>query len=430
MSAETIETPPAETPSHKAGFFRQSGWMMITAIGGGVLMFGVQILARLLPDEEYGAFAALIQVTNWMTIPALGLQMVFAQQAAAATTDEQRRQLVGTLRAVMLGTFVIWLGMVAISYLSRDFLIHALKLTNPAALWVTVVVGFTMLWQPIFQGLLQGRHNFMWLGWVAIFNGAGRLFIGGFIVMKLHGQATGLMAGVLIGLVVSLGTGLWQNLDLFGAPHDKFHALGWLKRVVPLTCGFGASTFIFTADAIVVQNFLGGGADGADYLFGGTLCRAIVLFTAPIAAVMFPKLVSHRASAGGKKHNLLGITLLATGALCLVAVAGLAVTCPLIFKLQHKDQSGVIVPLIPLFATGMVFLGMGNVLMNNLMAHSRFKVVPFLLALAAGYWIALQFYHATFKLVIQTFCVFTFAYLCVCALFNWVLDPEPPGSEA
>ena len=87
MPAETLESPNMTEASHKSTFFRQSGWMMISAVAGGALMFAVQIFSKkFLSDEEYSAFGALIQVTNWITIPALGLQMVFAQQTAAAVT--------------------------------------------------------------------------------------------------------------------------------------------------------------------------------------------------------------------------------------------------------------------------------------------------------------------------------------------------------
>jgi hypothetical protein len=120
----------------------------------------------------------------------------------------------------------------------------------------------------------------------------------------------------------------------------------------------------------------------------------------------------------------MGLTLLVTGGLCCIAVAGLWLTAPIIFHLLKKDLAGIMLPLMPLFALGMVPLGMGNVLLYNLMAHSRFKIVPVLVVLAICYWLALQHFHDTFKMVIQTFDLFTIIYLAICALFNWVLDKE------
>ncbi|HEX4646829.1 MAG TPA: hypothetical protein VH598_14595, partial [Verrucomicrobiae bacterium] len=304
LAEKTAETPRMTEASHKLNFFRQSGWMMIATVAGGFFMWVVQcIVSKVLPTSEYSAVGTLFQLLNWMTIPALGLQMVFAQQTSAAITETQRRQLVSTVKAVMRWTFCIWVLMAVTAFVGQKIFVAELKLSNPAALWLTVLVSLTMLWLPIFQGLLQGRQNFLWLGWVAIFNGVGRVFIVGLIVILLHGWTAGVMTGVLIGLLTALGFAAWQNRDLWSESGAPFDSRGWLWRVVPLALGFGAGQFIFSADAIVVQNYLGGEGAAAPYMFGGTLARAIVLFTGPLAAVMFPKLVHSAARAEKNELN-------------------------------------------------------------------------------------------------------------------------------
>ncbi|HWF18873.1 MAG TPA: hypothetical protein VG754_06370, partial [Verrucomicrobiae bacterium] len=324
---------------------------------------------------------------------------------------------------VMLWTFCVWLATVIAAIIYRHEWVAALKLSNPMALWLTIAVGVVMIWMQIYQGLLQGRQNILWFGWANISNGVGRVVIGGIIVVLLGGQAAGLMLGVFIGMVAAFLACVSQNFDLLKSPSAKFDATGWLKRVVPLTLGFGVSTFLFSADAIVVQNYLGANGKAADYIFGATLCRAIVLFTVPLAAVMFPKLV--HSAARSQKSNVMGMTMIGTVGLSLLAVLGLALVSPTIMRIfskgSHEDMM-TMTRLIPIFAAGMVPLGSGNVLLYNLMAHSRFKIVPALVVLAIGYWIALQHFHDSFKTVIQTFCVFTLIYFGLCALFTWVLD--------
>jgi len=277
-----------------------------------------------------------------------------------------------------------------------------------------------MVWLQLFQGLLQGRQNFLWFGWATILNGAGRVVIGGVIVIALAGQAAGLMLGVFAGLLAAIVAAALQNLDLLRMSGAPFDAWGWLKRVLPLTFGFGVSTFIFSADAVVAQNYLGANGNAADYIFGATLCRAIVLFTVPLAAVMFPKLVHSAARA--QKTDLMGLTLLGTLGLSLMAVLGLTLVGPYLMKIFSKGHYEVIVPLLPLFAGGMTLLGLGNVLLYNMMAHSRFKIVPLLLAVAAGYWWTLQHYHESFRMIVQVFCIFALAYLGLCSLFTWGVD--------
>jgi O-antigen/teichoic acid export membrane protein len=418
-------------------FFRQSGWMMIATVGSGIFMSAVHICSKKLSPAEYAAFGSLIQLINWMTIPSLGLQMMFAQQASAAITDERKHQLVGSMRAVMWGTFYIWLAMAAFAIVDRNQMMLWFKLSSYTSLWLTVAVALTMLWLPIFQGLLQGRQNFLWLGWVAIFNGVGRVVIGVAIVFLLHGHAAGLMLAVLLGLVASVGTAIWQNRDLFAQTGAPFDWRGWLRLVIPFTIGAGAFQFIFSADAIVVQNYLGANGAAAAYVIGGTLARAIVASTTPLALVMFPKLVENAARSHKHTFNLMGLTLLGTTVLAAMAAIGLTLVSPFLIKYGSNPEYISIMPLMPLFSWAMVPLAVGNVLLNNLLAHSRFKVVPAVAAVAVGYWVALQYYHDSFKTVIETLGVFSLLYLAVCAAFTWnprnqATGPVPapePGRE-
>src|ERR1044071_3297255 len=89
-------------------FFRQSGWMVIATTAGGILMWAVSKVSTWkghgMPADEYSIFLALLQVLNQMAIPASGLQMTFAQQTGAASTDQGRRELAGAFRALMSAT--------------------------------------------------------------------------------------------------------------------------------------------------------------------------------------------------------------------------------------------------------------------------------------------------------------------------------------
>src|SRR5271155_2724780 len=97
MSAAKIETTPIAKEKHHITFFRQSGWMMFAATASGLLMYCVHpIVSRGMPKGEYGVFTTLLQVVSLMSIPAIGLQTVFAQQAASAITEEQQHTLAKT----------------------------------------------------------------------------------------------------------------------------------------------------------------------------------------------------------------------------------------------------------------------------------------------------------------------------------------------
>ncbi len=416
--------PPAvvNEESHQLKFFRQSGWMMIATVVSGIFAFFVHPLARWVPETEYSAAATMIAVVNWMSIPALGLQMVFAHQTSAAVTMEQRQQLVRTFKTVLRWTFYVWLLMALVVAVENHQIQAALKLSNPWTLWFALVSGLMMLWTPILNGLLQGRQNFLWMGWVAIISGFGRVAIAAVIVIIFHGWAAGIVLGITLGLMASVAVAFWQNRDLWNEPGAPFDAMGWLKHVLPLTITCGVGQFLLSADPIIAQNYLGKDGAAAPYLFGGTLARAIVLTTAPLAAVMFPKLVHRKARSETGGPNLLGLTLLGSGILGCLAAAGLAITARWLIPLGKPEFAGTyIIALVPLFAGAMVPLSLGNVLLNNLNAHSYFKPVPVLVVLAIGYWIALLNFHDSFKMVIETLGVFNLLFLGVCLFFTWRL---------
>jgi len=421
-------TPAAESASKPTGdvatasrmrnstFFRQSGWMILASTVSGALMYGVHKAAGRMPKEEYGVFTTLLQILNQMAIPAAGLQLTFVHQAVSAESDAERARLNGTMRALIKGTFMLWGLMAALALISSNSLLARFQIANPAALWVTLLLGLASLWSPIILGVLQGRQNFLWLGWANMLNGLTRLCSITVIVLLLGGWAAGGMTGVLLGMMVALGIGLWQTADLWRGPAAAFDWLPWLKRMVPITLGFGAVTFMLTQDMLVVQEFFPREETGY-YGAAGMIGRALYFFTAPVASVLFPKLVQSAARA--QKTSVLTQ---AVGATALLGV-GAATFCTLFptvpLRLVYNESFLRVAPLVPLFAWCMLPLILSSVLVNNLLARERFAAVPFLVAVAAGYYVTLRFRHDSFESVIQTLGLFGSVLLAVCLLFSW-----------
>jgi O-antigen/teichoic acid export membrane protein len=397
-------------------FFRQSGWMMVATVASGAFMFGVHFFSKKIPESEYGILVTLLAMLNCMAIPALGLQMVFAQQTAAAITDHQKHQLTGTAQALLFWTFLMWVAMAAVVLVWHRPILERLQISNPAALWVTVCLGLTSLWSPIFGGMVQGQQNFLWFGWGAILSGIGRFASVAMIVLICHGFAAGIMTGALLGMMLSVGLFAWQSRSVWIGPKAPIEWGPWFRRVVPLTLGFASFQFMFSADPIFVQSYFDK-EKTSFYGAAGTLSRALVLFTVPVAQVMFPKIV--RAMAQSEKTNVMALSLATTAALAGAGALGLSMIAPWILKLVFKSSFLEAVPLLPWFAWSMVPLALANVLVNNLLARERFGAVPWLLLVAMAYGLALTQFHASFTMVIQTLGLFNLALLGVAARFTW-----------
>ena len=404
------------TQRERTAFFRQSGWMVIATTLGGALMYAVHIFAGYI-DPEYPVFGTLLQVLNLMLIPSIGLQTVFTQQTAAALSNEDKRKLSAAIRGVALITFVIWLIVASVALVFQRQIVATLKITNPAALWATLVCGLAMLWVPLVQGVLQGRQNFLWLGWVAILNGAGRVLSVGIIILVFHGKAAGAMTGALIGMWVAVLVGAWQSRSAWSVPPSRFDAARWVQLVVPLTLGLGTGYFMLAADMLVVQSLFD--QDKTPYTVAGTLARGLVIFTSPLAGVMFPKIV--RSAATSEKSSVLGQAL---GATALLA-GGVALFCSLFpelpIKLVYRKPAFLAATqYLPLFIWCMMPLTLTNVLLSNLLARKQFRIVPWLLVISAAYATALVTFSTSFFSVIKTLGAFNLILLAVSCAFTFL----------
>ena len=415
MSAATTETPPASPASHHAAFYRQSGWLMIANVAGGLLMWLVHLLNKKIPPAEYGVFGVLLAVV--MFVPNMPLQMVFAQQTARALATNRERELAGMIRLAWLGTFGLCLLLALGVWIWQAEIMAGWKLTNPAALWITLVVVVLSLWLPLFWGVLQGQQNFFWLGWSNIFNGAGRMGMASFIVLLLGGYAAGMMVGVCLGLAVAVGIGIWQTRLLWLRHAQPFDWRSLLAQIVPLMLGFGAVQFFFTADTMFVKVYFSGDETGF-YVSAGTLSRALLWLVLPLATVMFPKIV--HSAARSEKSNLLGPVLLGTAVLAAGGALTLCLVGPWVIKLVYSaDYVQVAASVLPWYAWAMVPLSLANVLINNLLARTEFRIVPALVVLAVAYAVALTQFHDSLITVLKTLGVFNLLLLGVCAWFTW-----------
>jgi O-antigen/teichoic acid export membrane protein len=419
MPAEMAEPPPQTAASHRASFFRQSGWLMIATVGGGIFMTAMHLLSNA-PDmskEEYGQFVAFLAVA--MFIPVLPLQMVLAQQTANGLALHREHELSGLVRAAWLATFVVWLLAAIGVFLFRENILAVWKISNPLALWLILPVLLFTTWLPMFYGVLQGQQNFLWLGWSMMLHGVARFGLAALAVLVLHWQAPGMVAGILGGLTVALAIAIWPTRRIWLAPAQAFEWHSLLRQIIPLILGFGVYQFLLTADTMFVRACFNEDTS-AYYGSAGTLARASMWLVGPLATVMFPKLVHAKAKA--EKTDLVGVVLAGTVFFSVVGALGLWVLGPVVVGIVFPHAWGPhICKLLPWYAWAVVPLTVANVLLYNLLAHARFKVVPSLCVLAVAYAVALSRFHNTPVMVLQTLGVCNMLLLALCAYYTWAV---------
>ena len=423
-------SPPAKADQHYAAFFRQSGWLMMANVVAGVMAWAVHFLNKKIPDAEYSNFGTLLMVTA--CIPVLPLQMVFAQQSALALATDRVRQLAGMVRLTLVWLFGLWAAAALGMLVFQGQIISRWQFPGAAGLWVTLLTVLVSLWWPMFNGLLQGRQDFLWMGWTLILGGIGRIVVAVVLVLGFASGATGMIAGALVGIGLMAGVAAWRTRDLWAQPAEPFDAKKSLGQIVPLMLGFGACQFLFTSDTIFAKAFFSGDAM-KPYVAAGTLSRALLWAVLPMAAVMFPKLVHGHAKS--EKTNLLGIVVLGTGVLSICGALGLWLLGPWVVNLVYKSGDvGETMRLIPWYVGAMVPLALANVLVNDLLARARFRVVPAMVLLAVTYGFTLIYVlnrlPGRLDVVLQTLGAFNLLLLAVCAWYSFrSAKSGDPGSR-
>jgi O-antigen/teichoic acid export membrane protein len=416
----------------KSSFFRQSGWMVISTSLGGIFMVSVQIAAqndRVMEASDSTIFFALLGVLMLLGgVPSAALQTIFAQQAAAAVTDEKERELTAASRALLRVSFWCWLALTGAVFVFSGPVSAALDVRNPGALRVAMLAVLAVIWLPTFKGLLQGQHRFAPLGWLQIMEGALRLGIFLALVMGLKAGATGGLWAVFAGSYLTLAVALWLTRDIWSAKTPaRFSWRSWLRRGAPLTLAIGAFTCMSSMgiDRVFTKSLFLDPVPVKLYYNAMLVGFAIIQFIAPITAVMFPTIVRNLALS--KKTDALLLTLAGTGIFGVLAALGCTLFPRLPLAVLHFNLQAA--PLVPWFAWAVLPVTLANVLIQNLMARSRYVAANWLILVPVLYGLTLLAISpalqrmpgvfSAFKTIIQTLGSFNLLLFGVAAWFTW-----------
>ena len=418
------DATPSSGKESKISFFRQSGWMMISTFLMGVCMWAVHPLSNHMSSEEYETANTMLRLLMVMGIPAGALQMVFAKYSSAAITEQEKRQLATKFRAVIKFGTLLWAAFFCYVGFAQDWIVTTWQLTGPAPLWGTCAAGLTWFWWAIMIGVIQGRQNFLWYGFAAIFNGVGRVAIAVTLVIVLGWGGTGIVFGAWFGLAISAATAAWHARDLFPLEDAKPDWSKWMIDMVPLAMFGAIMTILMTSDIGFVQARFPSG-EIAPYNVASVLALAMVNFTVPIAGVMYPKIV--RSVRLDEKSNALPLTVMTTAIVAACGAIALTIMAPIAIRYGFSARFEAIAPLVPWFAWCMFPLTMTNVLIAHLLATTRYRAIAVLLLISLGYLFTLWKTVPTpapgtdlmplFKKVVQTIGIFNLAILLVTVAF-------------
>jgi hypothetical protein len=254
------------------------------------------------------------------------------------------------------------------------------------------------------------------------------------------------MFAAVVGQIITVVLGAWLTRSLWQSRAAvAFHWRAWFGQAIPLTLGLGTVLVMSSIDMLFVQGLFSG--SGATALYGGAMLTgfAIIQFIAPVALVMFARVAQSVARA--ERVDSLGMTLLATVTFGCVAAIGCTLFPKLPLRLMYigNREMWEAAPLVPWFAWALLPLTVANVLVQNLLARTRFEAVPWLmvvpflyaagLCLQAPHMLTMQPFDA-FTRVIQTLGCSS---LLLCGVAAWfcradrapaILDQDTAGARS
>jgi len=178
---------------------------------------------------------------------------------------------------------------------------------------------------------------------------------------------------------------------------------------------------LMQADALIVReklmDFLT--ADEVDgYSAVRKIAQAMVYLVGALTSVMFPKVA--RSFQRSEKTDVLKLTIALTAIIGVVG-AILATLFPEV-PLRVLSPARLLASkgLVTAYCWALLPLTLANVLVWSLLARESYRVVPWLAALALGYWITLQNFHDRLQTVIAVAAAFGSAFMLVSAAFLWL----------
>lgn len=388
-------------------FFRQGAWMMTATTLSGLFMFAVHlVVAPWFSDGDYSHFYTMVMIVNFSMIPALGLQTVFAHEAAAVRDEAGHRRLAGNTMGILALFTGIWAAAAALIWLGQEWVLSWLRLEDSRGFWVTLCAVLPHFWLPVFCGILQGRQWFGWLGWAIVSNGLGRFLAVVVVLIWLGPQVHWLMVGALVGVVAAVGLAFVPCRGIWARGADRIQWRAWFGRALLFALGPGMVQFMLTVDMIAARGRFEKTVSD-DYAMAGVLGRGLFLFVGPIAGVMFPKLVNPSSKDSGPKLvsrtfwatlAIVGLATALSGVVCWVvapAVLQSAATISILpggaadWLLERDEQILRIARLVPYFFGAMGLLALANVFVNHLVANREFGRVACLLPAPAFYGLGL-----------------------------------------
>ena len=389
LAADTTSVATASTDGsllrHNAIYFLGS----LVVLG---LAASYQFLSgRLLGPRDYASVAAVFSLFSVLLVPGLMVSMVASRSAAAFVATSSADELRLFFRR--LSSILVWSSLGAgFLFLLLSPLIARFLLVPPQTVAALTPAVLFILLAAINRGVLQGEQRFLSLSAVQTLDAFSRAVLA-VVVIELGFGANGAILAVGAGIVVSYAASFWP-LRRVATGHRalRFDAQPVVRFAGPAAVAVAGTTLLASSDVLLVKHYLSAEQAGL-YASVATLGRVVLMVTASISAVMFPR-VTALEHLGRPSTRTLTLSAVAMVAVASVAVIGLALA-PSLALMPFGPQFTTAGPYLPIYGIGMAALALASLLVTYLLARHDHRFVPVIVLVVLLEVVLISAFHAS-----------------------------------
>ncbi|MDO9455310.1 lipopolysaccharide biosynthesis protein [Nocardioides sp.] len=346
-----------------------NGSVLAVAIGVmNIATYGFTIVAaRALGPQQYGAFAAVMNLLIVVSVASLALQATAARRIASTPGDV--REIEDGVRRVTLRAA---LGLGGVLVLAAPLLNVALRLESllTAALVGLVAVPLTVMGGQ--AGILQGERRWKPLALLYVAAGVPRLVLGTGLILWQPEELVATFA-VFIGALAPVAVGWWALRERGHVRHDRTDVDHGGRAIVRESIRNSQALLAFFAvsniDIIVARNVLDDHDSGL-YAGGLILTKAMLFLPQFVVVLAFPDMADSAA-----RRRALRLSLGVVGILGVVGVAASYLLSQVALVFVGGDDYVDVQDRLWLFAVLGTLLSMIQLLVYALLAQESGRLV-------------------------------------------------------
>ena len=322
------------------------------------------MMSRILGPSTYGALGSLLGLITFVAIAVTALQAAVTQAVAERQTGARTlalRKHTIQVSIAGVGAFLI----VAAAYPALDEFLHLSSPLPVILLGLFVAINLLVL---LPQGVLLGQLSFRIVAAALVISSIVRLACG--IALTEFGFGLdGAVAASVFGAVALLLVLIWPLRRQIWSVSGRSVSIRFNSAIVAVAALGGFSALV-GVDVFLARHYLPASASG-HYAAAATAARIALFLPSAIALIAFPKLAASHGT-GAEARHVLATSLLAVGALGMLAAVAMILLPHLVIAVLFGSQyrsAAVVLPILALSAAG---LGLVCILVYfHLARHSK-----------------------------------------------------------